>query len=93
MKIYNITREATVERIAKINAYDWRSLSDSMIRDLLATILHDLNLNLKIQVEDGKIHCDERDGYYFLTTENCIMLLKKHVNLSIETNNKILKTI
>lgn len=93
MKIYNVTRESSAERIAKLNVYDWQSLSDSMVRELLTTVLNDLNLNLKIQVEDGKIHCDERDGYYFHTTENCIMLLRKHVNLLIETNNKIIKTI
>ena len=93
MKIFNVTRQSCAERIAKINVYDWQSLPDNMVRELLTTVLHDLNLNLKIQVEDGKIYCDKCDGYYFHTAENHIMLFRKHINLMVETNNQIIKTI
>ena len=93
MKIYNVTKQSSVERIAKINVYDWQSLSDNTVKKLLATVLHDLELDIKIQVENGEIHCDKSDGYYLHTTENCIMLLRKHINLMVETKNEILKII
>lgn len=93
MKIYNVTKQSSAEQIAKINVNDWQSLPDNMVKKLLATVLHDLELDIKIRIENGKIHCDESDEYYFHTSENYIMLVRKHINLMVETKNEILKII